>query len=210
MAVDCLIHVWYSSLLRKTDTHILRYHIKPVIQNAQDKRERHAWQWQHGHASTRVHQEIRSGPSCRGLVPSRWTSSPLRFVPWRLCTVKPVGARRFGTLSQDTDFTKSALLGEDGTWVAEGGALPTRGWCCEDVFETSAGAATSDTYDNLFYHLRDVLSRSIKNFDHTGGKITLRETDASILIGEVQGERFDHIEVGISPDMQPSTVKAGH
>ncbi|KAK4237717.1 hypothetical protein C8A03DRAFT_44438 [Achaetomium macrosporum] len=214
-AVDCIIHVWYSALIRKSDLDILQQRIHPLIKSVCEKTKgkppssllaKSSWDrllsFTDVPAGLTVEraQRIRTAVT---LAESRkdyrdrhllFQSSSHRIAKkrfWEDGLLLPFGSRRNDfqgpnpTFFQDTD-----------AWPMYDNADPLNGWSLQEVRDYPSGPATADIYGKLFYYLRAVLRAFAVRLSSLQVAFRLFQMDASDLATDhLESGSFDRIEV---------------
>ncbi|KAJ5890842.1 uncharacterized protein N7473_007070 [Penicillium subrubescens] len=233
-AIDCIIHLWYSALVRESDIDILNNQIRPLIQDVYEKVKNKSPNtilgktWTFGSRSLRIVLEQTS-----------WTRLLSFFdKPAGLTAKKASKVRAENTLahsrrdyrdrhmiylpsSQRIPFHKFRQDGlllpfgfprhefkkpnptffqTDDTWPMRDNADPLHGWSLGEVFSTTSGAATADTYGKLFYYLRGLLHSFLDRIFELKVSFKLLHLDAADLPDHLDEDSFSRID---TPNQNP-------
>ncbi|KAL5342064.1 hypothetical protein BJX70DRAFT_386470 [Aspergillus crustosus] len=211
-AIDCMIHVWYSALIRQSDLHVIQHQIRPLIQTIcekiKDKKEDAllAQTWMFGQQSYRLvltkvswdrllsFTQMPSG--CVTLAGSRKD-----YRDRQLFCQQPSHRVAFLKFREDGLLLPFGFPRNANTWPMRDSADPLDGWPSEEIAATSTGPATSDIYGKLFFYLRGIL-RPFLNQVH-GSHISFRffHLDVEALSCELRAESFSRIEVSNISDI---------
>lgn len=74
-------------------------------------------------------------------------------------------------------------------------ADPLHGWSLEEVFSTTSGAATADTYGKLFYYLRGLLRSFLDRISEFKVSFKLLNLGAADLPDHLDDGSFSRIDV---------------
>ncbi|KAJ5389499.1 uncharacterized protein N7496_000567 [Penicillium cataractarum] len=215
-AIDCIIHLWYSALVRVSDIEILNNQIRPLIQD--------------------VCEKVKS-KSPKTILGKTWTFGKrnLRIVlqqtSWnRLLSFfdKPVGltAEMASQIRADNTLAHSRRDYRDrymtyltppneshstkpnptffqtiDMWPMKDNADPHHGWSLEEVSNTSSGAATADTYGKLFFYIRGVLDSFLDRVSDLRVSFKLLNFDAFDLPDHLDAGSFSRIDVSNISDI---------
>ncbi|KAH7361664.1 hypothetical protein B0T11DRAFT_327821 [Plectosphaerella cucumerina] len=213
-AVDCMLHVWYSSLIRQSDLGILEKLVKPVIQNVCDTIKTRGPEeviktWDgllayfdvpDGMTAERAHLVRKIGMLSPKMKDLRNREFVHKSGPGRVGVMRFIEdglLLPFGSPREDFTVPNPTLFMDHQPWPMRGDNFPTNGWCTEDVFNTSSGAATSDTYGKLYYHVREVLRGFLQNMARTGATFTILQKNPAFLVDEgiLAPDTFSRIHV---------------
>ncbi|KAF3387278.1 hypothetical protein F1880_000152 [Penicillium rolfsii] len=81
------------------------------------------------------------------------------------------------------------------TWPMMDNADPLHGWPLEEVLNTNSGAATADTYGKLFYYLRGLLRSFLDRVSNLKVSFKLLHLDAAVLSDDLDDNSFSRIDV---------------
>ncbi|KAJ5540860.1 hypothetical protein N7494_005936 [Penicillium frequentans] len=219
-AIDCIIHIWYSVMIRKSDIYVLQKRIAPIFATIQ--KEIKALDFAEG----RILQKTFSFGSRSlkiGLSREAWNKLPdYLTAPTGLSTpshawrtddvhrrmVLMPPARRLAYTKWLTDglllpyghphhdFTEHNptlwLTADD--WPAKSVFEPVRGWSPQVVDEIRNGGAENDIYGKLFFHLRQLLSNSLSRMSTMKNTIQILHMAPLDLPHQLNGTTFDRID----------------
>ncbi|KAF5253705.1 hypothetical protein FANTH_1397 [Fusarium anthophilum] len=213
-AAECIIHVWYSSFIRKSDLDILEQRAAESLLGKTwtfGKRSlrlvlrKFAWDKVLRFLNTPVGLTMERANKIRKdvtLAKSRIDYRDRHFLlispSTRLAKQRfredglllPFGAGRSEftvpnpTLFQDTD-----------AWQMHDSADPVEGWSAKDVDMTPNGPATSDVYGKFFNHAHSTLKDFLGRISDHDISFKLLQVDAADLPAHVQKGSLDLIEV---------------
>ncbi|KAI1012922.1 hypothetical protein LB503_001348, partial [Fusarium chuoi] len=194
-AIDCIVHIWYSSSIRKSDHAILEQRIRPLIQTVCDKIKDKPVNrvlgktWTFGKRSLRL-----------VLTKAAWDKLlSYATIPEGLTMERANQIRKVVTLAESHfDFLERHYLTffqPPFHWPIPGGLDPRDGWSPKDLEETDNGPATSDIYGKLLTHLRFMLKSFMSRIANTNISFQLLNIEATKLLDQLEEGSFDRIEV---------------
>ncbi|KAF5577993.1 hypothetical protein FPCIR_11794 [Fusarium pseudocircinatum] len=214
-AIDCIIHTWYSSFIRKSDQAVLDQRIRPLIQAVCDKvkgkpdnrilgKTWGAWDKLLSFVKTRsgltmekanqYRKDVTLAESERDFLDRHYVFLPPshRVAKQRFRedgVLQPFGAGR-------GEFTipNPTLFHVPSSWPMEYSCEPLDGWFAKDVEMTQHGPATSDIYGKLFTYLRSVLKDFMSRIANKNISFQLFHLDALSLLDHLKKGSFDRIE----------------
>ncbi|KAG4287362.1 hypothetical protein FPRO06_05014 [Fusarium proliferatum] len=214
-AVDCIIHMWYSSFIRKSDQVVLEQRIRPLIQAVCDKIKdkpdnRGTWDKLLSFVSTANGLNMEIANQFRKAV--TLAESQRDFLDRHYAFLPPshrVAKQRFrehGVLQPfgvgRSEFTipNPTLFHSPCSWPMEYSCEPLDGWSAKDVEMTQHGPATSDIYGKLFTYLRSVLKHFMSRMANKKITFQLLHLNATDLLDHLKKGSFDRIEVSSISD----------
>ncbi|KAF5534428.1 hypothetical protein FPHYL_13431 [Fusarium phyllophilum] len=194
-AVDCIIHMWYSSFIRKSDQVVLEQRIRPLIQAVCDKtKDKPANRilgktW----AVTLAESQRDFLDRVYVFLPPSHRVAKQRFHEDGV--LQPFGAGR-------GEFTvpNPTLFHSPFSWPMEYSCEPLHGWPAKDVEMTQHGPATSDIYGRLFSYLCSVLKDFMSRMANKRISFQLLHLNANDLLDHLRKGSFDRIEVSSISD----------
>ncbi|KAJ5798007.1 uncharacterized protein N7503_007303 [Penicillium pulvis] len=174
-AVDCILHLWYSALVRESHIEILQRHIRPLFEEVCGRMRETPYggffgkKWRFRQCSLTVFLEK-----------SSWDRL-LSFVD------KPVGLT---TEHAHENFFQTADI-----WPMKDSADPLEGWSSEEVAATSSGAASADIYGKLFYYLQGLLRSFLNRLQSLEISFDLFQLDVAQLPDHMENDTFSRIDV---------------
>ncbi|KAK3053334.1 hypothetical protein LTR09_005503 [Extremus antarcticus] len=208
-AVDCVLHLWYSTMIRQSHLDILKTHIRPLIK--------------------KVVKDMHK-PASGGLIANTWVFG--HCIPPGLDATKASVIRLSATLSPGSDdfFMRTMLvqkpahrmgldeyrrngimlpLGhsregfqvpnptyfQSGSWPLADQMKPVDGWLMSDVLSTSNGPAINDVNGKLYHHVRNKLTLFRHRFAHHECHFHMLNVHAEGMPFYFKDLPFDRIEV---------------
>ncbi|KAG8157039.1 hypothetical protein KVR01_013029 [Diaporthe batatas] len=181
-AADCMIHIWYSALIRKSDLDVIEQHVRPLIESVCRKTEGKtassllAKTWTFGHRSLRLVLQKSMWDALQRFVHCQngFTADEAHAIRKSVTLAEGRKDYRDRYLSFQKNFHRVALtrFREDGlllpfgtprddfkhpnpqTWPMTDNADPLSGWSSKAVHQTHIGHAKADIYGKLFAYLR--------------------------------------------------------
>ncbi|KFY76437.1 hypothetical protein V499_03938 [Pseudogymnoascus sp. VKM F-103] len=190
-AADCIIHIWYSALIRKSDLNVLQQRIRPLIKDFYINIPE-------GLTAERANQ-IRTAvtlPESRKDYRDRHLLLQSRFHRiaknryWTDGLLLPFGSPRIEFKEPNPTFFQTA-----DTWPIRDNADPLNGWSLKEVEDNSSGAASNDIYGKLFYYLRTKLRAFVLRLSDLQVSFRLFQLNASDLPNHLESSSFSRIEV---------------
>ncbi|KAL4973168.1 hypothetical protein BDW66DRAFT_168860 [Aspergillus desertorum] len=180
IAVDCIIHLWYSAFIRESDLNILQQQVRPLIDEICMKtaaKLRHSFRvvlaksaWSQLLQSLDVSpgldaqraQAVRTNVT---LAESRkdyrdrylYCISPAHRVAYHKFREDGLLVP-FGFPRGEFQVPNPTIYRNSTTWPMPDNADPRHGWPAEEIERTSTGRATADIYGKLFFYLRRTIS----------------------------------------------------
>ncbi|KAK1094570.1 hypothetical protein LTR48_000119 [Friedmanniomyces endolithicus] len=190
-AVDCILHVWYSSNIQQKHLELLEAKIRPLVEDvilkiadkAAGSLQRKTWKF--GNNTLRL-----------TLVKEQW-SALLRYLE------VPTGATEAVAPHIGTTLTMARRDNIDRGYLAQlpphrrvmDPADPLDGWDWREVLSTSTGLATDDLYGKLTAYLKQLLAKFHDGLRSRAYIFYLFSMDAASLPHHLPKDTFARIEV---------------
>ncbi|RAH49614.1 uncharacterized protein BO95DRAFT_450149 [Aspergillus brunneoviolaceus CBS 621.78] len=191
-AIDCIIHLWYSTLVRQSDIRVLSDRIWPLIQDV---------------CHTTIDHE-RLEPSAQMIRTGQvFGASEKDLHDEHMIFLSPRQRLAYHKFRQDGlllpfgyprhDFVQPnlTLFQYRGVWPPMARANPLSGWPLRDVLETRSGPATADVYGKLFRYLHNTLAPFVERLSSTKIVFQFHQTTAAHLVEGLDRGSFDRIEL---------------
>ncbi|KAH8698962.1 hypothetical protein BGW36DRAFT_396585 [Talaromyces proteolyticus] len=221
-ATDCIIHLWYSAVVRELDIEILHNRIRPLIED-KPSGSLLAKTWTFGRCSLRIALKQSSWNHLLNLFnkPAGLTAEQAQRIraantlarsrrDYRdryMSCLSPIQRICFNKFRQDGlllpfgfprhDFREPnpTFFQTADTWPMKDNADPLHGWSFEEVLNTTSGAATADIYGKLYFHIRELLHSFFHRISSSKISFQLLNLEASSLPDHLDSDSFSRIDV---------------
>ncbi|KAH7224169.1 hypothetical protein BKA60DRAFT_594076 [Fusarium oxysporum] len=215
-AADYILHIWYSSFIRKSHFDKLKQRMRPLIQSVCDKTwtfekrsvrlvlEKEAWDKllsfmdvPDGLTIDKANEVRKAVTLARSRFDHRdryylFLSPSHRVAKQRFRQdglLLPFGARRSEHCEPNPTFFQSL-----DSWSMPDCVDPLCGWSLHEVDKTPIGLATSDIYGKPFYYVRSMLEKFMDRMSKSTIAFQLLQVHAATLPNHLD-ESFDRIDV---------------
>ncbi|KAF5653986.1 SET and MYND domain protein [Fusarium sp. NRRL 25303] len=203
-AVDCIIHTWYSSFIRKSDQVVLEQRICPLIQAVCDKTKdkpdnrilgKTTPNGLNMEIANQFRKAVTLAESQRDFLDRHYAFRPPSHRVAKQRFREHGVLQPFGVGRSEFTIPNPTLFHSPCSWPMEYSCEPLDGWSAKDVEMTQHGPATSDIYGKLFTYLRSVLKHFMSRMANKNINFQLLHLNATDLLDHLKKGSFDRIEL---------------